>query len=236
MSIKHRILDLLFPRICPLCGGILSLTEELLCLECLLSLPRTKYHECPYDNDVKNLFELQIPVERAVSFMRYMPGTDSSKLIKATKYRSGKSMAFMFGKMVAQEYVDAGSRFFDDIDVIVPVPLTPGRKNARGFNQSEAIAKGVSAVTGISVDAKSVRRLRFLKSQTALRKDERLENVDGVFRCVAPQSLAGKHILLLDDIVTTGATLLSLADSIRQKTENVTFSVLTMGITGEMKM
>lgn len=236
MTIFHRISDFFFPRICPVCGGRLSLAEEQVCLECLLNLPRTNYINTPTDNEVKNLFELQIPIERAVAFMRYMPGKDSTRLILAIKYKRGKSLALMLGRMMAEEFSEANSDFFEGIDVILPTPLTAKRLRDRGYNQSEMIARGIAEVTGISVDAKSVKRLRFSESQTRLSREERRENVKDAFECVMPEDLDGKHILLIDDIVTTGSTILAVANSILKTTKDVTFSVLTVGVTGEMRM
>ncbi len=233
MAFSRRILDFFFPRVCPICGGRLSLTEELLCLECLLSIPRTRCHENPTDNDVKNLFELQLPIERAVSFMRYMPGEASANMIKECKYSNGEVASHMVGKFMAKEYAATSNHLFDNIDVIVPVPLAPSRRRERGFNQAECIARGLSEITGIRVEAKSVKRLHFKKSQTYMSKDERTDNVKDAFQCVKPERLEGKHILLLDDTITTGATLISLANSILEKTKNVKFSVLTVGMAEE---
>ncbi len=234
MTLSRRISDFFFPRICPVCGGRLSLTEEILCLECLLNLPRTKCYENPADNDVKNLFELQIPIERAVSFMRYLQGADSGNMVKAMKYVGGKTLAFKIGILLAEELSTENPGFFEGIDAIVPVPLTRSRKNERGFNQAEMIARGVAEVTGICVDDKSVKRVHFIQSQTKLNYSHRVDNVKGAFECVMPERLKGKHLLIVDDIVTTGATILSLADCVLEKTKDVTFSVLTVGIRKEM--
>lgn len=233
MTLSRRILDFFFPRICPICGGRLSLSEELLCLECRVSLPRTRCHENPTDNEMKNLFELQIAIERAVAFMRYMPNAVSANLIKECKYANGKAMSNMVGRFVAKEYAATSPHLFDDVDVIVPVPLVPSRKRERGFNQSEVIARGFSSITGIPVDAQSVKRQHFHKSQTYLSDAERMENVKDAFKCVKPDRLSGKHILLLDDTITTGATIISLANAIMDETKDVKFSVLTIGIAGE---
>lgn len=230
-----RLLDFLFPRICPICGGRLSLTEEHLCLECLMSLPRTTYSQSPDDNDVKNLFELQIPIVRAGAFMRYMPGKDSARLVGKLKYSTGKKLARFMGRMVAEEYSTARQDFFGGIDVIVPMPLSASRLRERGYNQAEEMAKGISDVTGIAVDTASTRRKHFKVSQTSLTRMEREENVKGAFECVLPERLNGKHILLLDDVITTGSTVLALADSILAKAKGVSFSVLSIGITGEMR-
>lgn len=231
----HRILDFFFPRVCPICGGILSLTEDVACLGCLMDLPRTMQISCPEDNELKNIFELQIPVVRAAAFMRYMPKRDSIKIVKKIKYGGGGKLAIMIGRMIAEELLVANPKFFEGIDVIVPLPLTAKRMRERGYNQTEMLAKGVSGVTGIEVDCSSVKRTRFVQSQTSLTREERLENVKGAFKCVCPEQLEGKHVLLMDDVVTTGSSLLALADSIMAETNNVSFSVLALGITGEMK-
>jgi len=235
MLLAKRILDFFFPRICSACGGRLFITEEHLCLNCMMNLPRTKTHLSPNENTVKYLFELQIPIERAASFMRYLPGLNCSNIVREIKYNSGKSLALFMGKMMAEEYMSAQNNIFDGIDVIIPMPLEVKRQRHRGYNQAEEISKGISSVTGISLDCKSVVRKKFTQSQTALYGFERSENVKDAFSCMVPENLNGKHILLVDDVITTGSSILSLAGSILEATKDVRFSVMSLCIAGELK-
>ncbi len=167
--------------------------------------------------------------------MRYMPGKDCARLVGMIKYSGGKTLARYMGRMLAEEYSAAKQNFFEGIDVIVPMPLSTNRLRERGYNQAEEIAKGISDITGIAVDSSSTKRKRFKVSQTSLTRMEREDNVKGAFDCVLPERLNGKHVLLLDDVITTGSTVLALAGSILEKTNGVSFSVLSIGITGELK-
>ena len=235
VGLIYRILDFFLPRICPICGGRLSLSEEQLCLSCLLKLPRTAYDTNTKRNEVKYFFELKIPIVRAASYMRYMPNSDSANVIKAIKYHKGKGLAKMMGRMMAEEFSVAKPNFFDGVDMIIPMPLTRKRYRKRGYNQAEELCKGIAEVTNLEINTTAVKRKYFKISQTQLARYERYANVTNAFECVSPKRLNGKHILLVDDVVTTGATLLSLADSIVDQTEGVNFSVLTLGVTGELK-
>ena len=121
------------------------------------------------------------------------------------------------------------SEFFCDVDVIVPVPLHPRKQRMRGYNQSECVAKGVAAVTGIPLDAASVVRKKHTETQTSKSAYERWKNVDGIFHLRHPERFAGKHILLVDDVLTTGATITTCADVFRD-VEGVRISVLTLAV------
>lgn len=124
------------------------------------------------------------------------------------------------------------SHFFDGIDLIVPVPLHQRKKRLRGYNQSECLARGVSVVTGIPMDTKVVIRSRYTDTQTHKGQYARWENVRNLFACIFPDSLEGKHLLLVDDVLTTGATVVSCADAFRG-IPGLRISVLTLALAGE---
>jgi ComF family protein len=124
------------------------------------------------------------------------------------------------------------SDFFHGINGIIPVPLHPERLRQRGYNQSEWLAKGISEVTGIPVLNNVVERIQFAKSQTHKSQLDRWESMHGQFRCVDKKMLFGKHILLVDDVMTTGATLVAVADSMKE-IEGLRFSVLTLALAGQ---
>ena len=122
--------------------------------------------------------------------------------------------------------------FFDDIDVIIPLPISTKRSWQRGYNQSNLLARGISLVTGITVDNEVVRRKTFAKSQTHLSPTERRENVKDAFQLINEERIKGKHLLLIDDVVTTGATIIACAQELA-KAEGVRISVLSVGFTKE---
>ncbi len=221
----RRIFDFIAPRRCEVCGRRLSVHEEHLCVVCNWQLPRTGLAEKPYDNPVVQYFLGQIPLERAASWLYYRSKDKVGGIVRKAKYLGRDDICRWLGEAAAKEF--AAENFFEGIDVIVPVPLTRRRRRKRGYNQCYEIARGISAVTGIKVADGAVRRVRFTQSQARLRGEARRTNVDDAFRLVRPERLAGKHVLLVDDIVTTGATLLACAREV-SKADNVVISVMTI--------
>ena len=229
-AIWKDIVNFFFPRYCVSCGERLSLQEKYLCLTCLATLPRTNSHLFR-ETILEQVFWGRIPVVRAVSF--FFHGSDNTKqIIWAMKYNSQPQLGQYIAQIYASEIKDSG--FFDDIDVIIPVPLSWLKHIRRGYNQSHYIAKGISHETGIPVIINAVRKTRNTSSQTNFDRMKRLENVDDAFTLVHPELLRGKHILLVDDVLTTGATLCSLAKTI-MPAGDVRFSVLTLSLAGQLR-
>ncbi len=212
----RALLDFIAPRMCAVCGERLLVCEEYICKRCMRYLPRIvqpKDEPEAFEEHVvaKRLWGLA-NVVRGTAWMRYSPADDTAGLIRQAKYKGDIAGCWWLGRMAATDLLETG--FFVDVDCIVPMPSTRGRMRWRGYNQCEEIARGISAVTGIPVETKAVRRRRFTVSQTRLHGFQRNENVEGVFEVVHPQRLEGKHILLIDDVITTGATMVSLAMTI----------------------
>ncbi len=227
-TIFRRILDFASPRACRMCGGRLSFSEEYVCMGCLASLPLTRYHLDPYENRLARIFWGRIPIERAASLFFYQPNTKSGSIIHDIKYNNQPRMAYFLGRVMAKAIISSG--FFDGIDIIIPIPLSKKRQRQRGYNQSERIALGVSAITDIEVRTDIVKRIKDNVSQTSLSTIERRENVSGIFALEKQEDLKGKHILLIDDVMTTGATLTACAEMILEAGD-VRFSILTLGVT-----
>ena len=198
------LLDFISPRACRICGKRLSTAEEEICTVCNRHLPRTGYAATPYDNNMAKRFWGRFNIERAAALFFYESHNSPSRLIHDIKYHGKEELGVWLGRITAEEFASDG--FFDGIDMIVPVPITWRRRWKRGYNQSHAIARGVSEVTGIPVNAKALRRTRFSGSQTLLSASERMGNVADSFCLRQVKGIGGKHILLVDDIVTTGAT------------------------------
>lgn len=218
--------SLLFPRCCIVCGRPLAKGEECLCTLCNINLPRTGYHLME-DNPVEKLFWGKIPLERATSFFFYRKGSDFRQILHQLKYGGQKNIGAIMGRYMAAELQESG--FFEDIDVIVPVPLHKKKQRLRGYNQSEWIARGIATVTGIPIDTESVVRHKNTETQTSKSSLERWENVNGIFKLHHAESLAGKHILIVDDVLTTGATTVECASCLTE-IEGVRISVLTLAI------
>lgn len=223
-----RILDFISPRTCAVCGRRLSPTERSLCSVCLLHLPRTAYQFTPDDNPMAQLFWHLTPVERAAALIYYEPHSELAQLVYDLKYRNRPDIGEDMGRLMANEMQIA--HFFDDIDILLPVPLSRKRLRQRGYNQSEELARGISEVTHLPLVTKAVIRKHFVRSQTQLTRYERQENVADMFELRDDHLIKGKHVLLIDDICTTGATLIACIDVLKN-IPGIRLSVLTLGFT-----
>lgn len=186
------------------------------------------YQYTPEDNLVARLFWGLLPIERAASLMFYEPHSEMARMVYQLKYGQRPDIGEDIGRIMAKE-MQMG-RFFDGIDVLLPVPLTKKRLQQRGYNQSEMLAIGIRQVTGLPIITKAVMRQHFNKSQTTLSRQERQENVTGTFVLHDSKLLQDKHVLLIDDICTTGATLRACGDAIKD-VPGIKISILTLGFT-----
>ena len=199
-----------------------------MCACCNHSLPRTGYAKSGYDNRLVRLFWGRIPIEKGAAFFFYKAHSDTSRLIYQLKYGGHPELGEGLGRIVAAEF--AHDSFFEGITAVVPVPLARQREKERGYNQSVEIARGISAETGLPVLDKVLERISFHGSQTQKGRWERNENVEKAFRLLDTSALNNQHILLVDDVITSGATLVAAAKEVL-KGENVKVSILSLGFT-----
>ncbi|MBQ9077749.1 MAG: ComF family protein [Muribaculaceae bacterium] len=221
------VLGVIYPNVCEVCGVSLTRGEETLCLHCHVNLPRTNVHRDGF-NVIHQRLAGKVPIERAGGYFYYYRESDYAALIHRAKYNGRPVIAERLGERYAREI--SGDGFFDGVDVIIPVPLHRLRLLRRGYNQSEAIARGVSKVTGLPVGNNLVAR-RGHSSQTRKNSYERWINAQNIYEVIDPGSLQGMHILVVDDVVTTGATLLACCEAIHDAQPSARISVLTLGVT-----
>lgn len=219
--------ELFFPRICIVCKTPLLRQEELVCLSCLHGIPRTNFH---FDekNSVAEIFYGRVRIEYATAFFYFNKGSKYRKLIHALKYKGMKELGVLLGKQFAFDLCQ--SPLFADIDVVCPVPLHPKKEKKRGYNQSEFIAKGISEQMGKDLSLNNLIRVVYSETQTRKGRYERWENVEGIFDLTNAAKFNGRHILLVDDVLTTGSTLEACASAILKSAEDVTVSIATLGI------
>lgn len=226
ISFWHRLLDLISPRFCVVCGHRLSVTEDVVCGKCLFHLPRTGFHRNAYENEMAKLFWGQIPIEKATAFFYYEAHAETANIIYEMKYKDHPEIGEVMGRVLARELESA--HFFDGIDGIIPVPLAKKRMRQRGYNQSMEIARGISGISGLPILDKAVKRTSFTGSQTNKGRWERNENVEKVFKLADSSAVKDKHLLVIDDVVTTGATIIACAREL-VKAGHVKVSVLSLG-------
>lgn len=227
-SVLCDVLSLYMPRTCIVCGKELDDTEDAICLACGFSMPRTGFAEIK-ENPLRRLFRNSLLVESAMALFWFVPGTDWRRLIHKFKYRGRWLFARYMGEQMGAEMVASGN--FDDIDVVIPVPLHNYRRIVRGYNQAEMLSMGIARTMGVEYDFSSVRRCRYNRSQTTKRRDERWGNTMGIFEVRNGRKLRGKHILLVDDVVTTGATIGSCAEEILRACDgDVRISVAALAV------
>jgi ComF family protein len=187
-------------------------------------IPRTNYH-LQKENPLSKVFWGRCLIESAAAFSYYNKGSRIRSLIHNLKYRGIEEIGFELGRIYGLVLKPSG--FTDNIDIIIPVPLHPSKKRTRGFNQSEAIAAGLGAATGLPVDTNSVHRVLASSTQTKRSRYERWINVEGIFRVADHDSIKGRHVLLVDDVITTGSTMESCINELL-KTEGVKVSVVAI--------
>lgn len=196
--------SLLFPELCQACGESLVAGENLLCLDCRYNLPFTDFHLKP-DNMVAQQFWGKINLEGAYAMCYFVKGGKIQQLMHNFKYKGVQNIGHMLGNIAGEQLLK--SPVFKNVDIIIPVPLHKSRLRKRGYNQSLCFAQGLSEKMGIPVDENNLVRLRATETQTHRSRFSRFENMQEVFTVINPEALRNKHILLVDDVVTTGSTL-----------------------------
>lgn len=219
--------NLIFPDVCTVCQRTLVNGENVMCLDCRLSLLLTGMHRIQPNEIHERLFMIGHPVKRATSLFYYYRENEYARLIHDTKYRSRP----IVGRTLAAEHateLDACG-FFDGIDALVPVPLHFFKRLQRGYNQATEIAEGISSVTGIPVaDTLSA---SFHRSQTRKNAHQRLLNTRNIYRVEDISLITDRHILLVDDVITTGATMLSCIEAIKKASPTSEISIYSLAIT-----
>ena len=225
-DIFNSFIDTLFPRICPVCNNVLLSHEKHICTKCRIDIPITRYHMQEF-NAMEQLFAGKTPIEKAVGYFFYEKGNPYSNILHNIKYRNNPQLGQYVAKLFAQELLSRD--IFKDIDCIIPIPLHHRKKIQRGYNQSEYIAKGFSEVFDIPVHNNIIIAHKSHESQTNKGIYERWLNTQNIFSAQDTQVLENKHVLIVDDVVTTGATLLSAALTIAS-VPNIKISLATLGV------
>lgn len=205
------LLGLLFPNLCNACGASLFNGEKLICTKCLFDLPFTDYHLYQENKVMKQLWG-RVPLNAAMALLYFRKGAKAQRLIHSLKYNGKTDVGILLGSMIGERL--KLSSLYSDIDFIVPVPLHHQKLRSRGYNQSSFIAEGIAQTINIPFKEEILIRTVSTESQTKKNRFSRYENMKAVFKVPETDQITGKHILLVDDVVTTGATLESCANTL----------------------
>ncbi len=210
------------------CGKKLLVSEQVLCCDCLSQLPFTHLRNTP-GNEMEKIFWGRFPIVRASSLLWYSRGGKVAHILAGMKYYGRRQVCRHMGEILGRELQPSG--FFEGVDYLLPVPLHPDRLRTRGYNQSLLLAEGISRVTGIPVCDGVLRRVRNNQTQTHKSAWERQENASHLFQLAGDtRLLEGKHVMLVDDVLTTGATLTSCAE-VLSEIQEIHLSIVTLAWT-----
>lgn len=226
-GIVRMLLEFVFPRYCKVCGRRLDPSEEELCISCYLGMPRLEY-DMDSINPAERMLLTERSMVRAASVLQYSKESDYRNILFHLKYWHHPGVGQWLARIGATDLYEKG--FFEGVDCIVPLPLTRRKEIKRGYNQCMHIAKGIHKVTGLPIVKNAVIREENRTKQAGLGKYQRWSNAQGLFKVSDAETLSGMHILIVDDVLTTGATLCSMIDTIEQSVSDIKVSVFTLAL------
>ncbi len=215
--------SLFFPNNCAACNAPLLKNENTICISCQYELPQTGFHQHP-ENPISKLFWGKVNISAATSLYFFNRGSKVQRLMHQLKYNGNHAVGIALGKQIG--FLLQESSQFKELDGIVPVPLHPKKQRQRGYNQCQYLAEGIADSTGIPV-LSCLKRTTHSESQTRKSKFNRWKNVDAIFTIKKEEEVCGKHLLLVDDVVTTGATLEACSTALL-KASGVKVSIATI--------
>lgn len=221
------LFNLLFPATCYGCGQVLVGDEHYLCTQCLLHLPYTHFASLE-NNATEQRLSQYLPIESATSLLFFSHDSSTRGLVHSIKYHGNTRMAHLFGKQLGEEL--AASHRFDGVDMIVPVPLHWLRRMRRGYNQSQLLCQGIAEVFSKPVVTGNLIRHRYTHPQALKNRADRKRDIQFAFSVRNPKAFENKHILIVDDVITTGATIGACISTL-QKISGVRVSVASLSLT-----
>lgn len=227
MKLIDNIVSLFYPRLCAACGDALQQNEECICLNCMLHLPETQFHK-EHFNPLRHVFDGRVPVEEVTTLMSYKKANNVQKILHHLKYSGEKEIGKKLGEYFGGQLIT--EERYRSIQYIVPIPLHPKKQRKRGYNQSEWIAMGLSKGMGIPYLTDVLARTHYTDTQTRKGRFARWQNVKEVFEVQHPEKVSHTHVLVCDDVLTTGATTEAAIHKLLT-VEGVRVSVATLAAT-----
>ncbi len=224
MKLLDDFISLFFPRTCMACGNNLFYNENVICTSCLFHLPKTNFHN-DKDNPVSKVFWGRVSIKSATAYYYYRKGGKVQHLIHQMKYKGHKEVGIFLGELYGSELSETPD--YNTIDTIIPIPLHKKKLKKRGFNQAEVFATGLANSMGVTMDSTTIFRNVETSTQTKKSRYKRWENVSDIFKLKDPDILKGKHVLVVDDVITTGATMEACVQTL-QKVPEITISVASI--------
>ena len=204
MRFFENILDIIFPKVCCVCSHGLTENEEIICFHCRSELPKTNFSDA-LENELVNRFYGKLKIDFGISYLYFLKSGITQKLLHQFKYNNYPEIGEMIGRWLGHELLK--NNVNDKIDIIIPVPLHLRKERKRGYNQSQYFAKGISEITNIPTEFKTLKRIHYNESQTHKSKEQRWKTVENAFQIVDKKTVKSKSVLLVDDVITTGATI-----------------------------
>ena len=223
-EIRESLLHVVFPHVCDGCGSDLVNIESRLCIRCLSSLPETNFELHP-NNPVEKDFWGRLPIISASAHLYFTKESLVQHLMHQLKYKGNKDLGLQLGRLMGNALKSATR--FNEIEALVPLPLFPSKEKKRGYNQATVLCEGMAEILSIPILNKVITRPQHTETQTKKGRIERWKNIEGKFQLVDPVAIQNKHLLLVDDVVTTGATLEACGNELLTA-ENVKLSVATL--------
>ena len=223
-EIKESLLHVVFPHVCDGCGSDLLNIESRLCIRCLSSLPETNFEIHP-NNPVEKDFWGRLPLINAAAHLYFTKESLVQHLMHQLKYKGNKDLGLQLGRLMGNALKNVSR--FNKIDALVPLPLYPSKEKKRGYNQATVLCEGIAEILSVPILNKVITRPQQTETQTKKGRIERWKNMEGKFQLIDPLAIQEKHLLLVDDVVTTGATLEACGNELLNA-PNVKLSIATL--------
>jgi ComF family protein len=223
----HPLLHLFLPHHCAGCGSDIMSPDQVLCMHCINRLPVTSFH-MHAGNPIEKIFWGRMPVADAASYLYFSKDSLLQRIVHELKYKGNKELGLFIGCKMGEALLQTNR--FRDIDALIPLPLFAARERKRGYNQALVLCQGMAGVLQIPILKQAIRRTASSETQTNKNRIDRWLNMQGKFELQQPEAISGKHILLVDDVITTGATLEACGQELLTAA-NTRLSIMTMAYT-----
>jgi len=223
-EIKNSFLHLLFPHVCAGCLSDIISEESALCMRCLVEMPETNFH-IHANNPIEKIFWGRLPVTNATAQYYFTKESLMQHLMYQFKYKGNKDLGRQLGRLIGDDIQQTNR--FKNVDALIPLPLFPAKEKRRGYNQATILCQGIAEVMDLEILENVIIRPQPTETQTKKGRMERWQNIEGKFQLLQPEKIRNKHVLLVDDVITTGATLEACGQEL-MKVENIKLSIATL--------